>query len=75
MFSLDPDTLWKSAIRRQMGFDFHLEEEERRFIVTDETNPELKTYSIKPQGLMNEKAVANLVRACMRLKKKHEDLA
>lgn len=71
MLNLDSDTLWMSAIRRQMGFDFELIKKKRQITIVDKETGNQKVIQIK-QGIMNDAVIEKLVEACMLLKEEHE---
>jgi len=67
----DMDALQRAALRRSMGFDFKLTIKDNRMIVTDEE------YGLKStcfyHGKLEESDIKRLVKACMRLKKMHDN--
>lgn len=69
--AFDEDGLMRAHLRRRMGFDFTLEVKDNRFVLTDlETKRKASCF----YSVLDEKAVKRLVRACMRLKKLHDNI-
>ncbi len=68
----DMDALTRSHLRRMMGFDFQIKQDERKLHVYAKEYPHTHTHC-RYDGEINEKTIDKLVDACLRLKIKHEE--
>lgn len=67
---LGMDALQRAHLRRMMGFDFDIDVHHNRFVITDKQR-RYKTSCFYSD--LDDKAVKRLVRACLRLKKLHDE--